>query len=83
MKKTLNLINLIVLVVITAGCSTPETESCTSGDCSNGLGTMTYASGNEYVGNWVDGERNGRGTYKDSWGRVTDGIWENGRRTSL
>lgn len=34
----------------------------------NGLGTFTWANGDKYIGNHVDGKGNGQGTY----------IWSNG-----
>ena len=45
----------------------------------SGYGTYTYASGNIYVGNWVNDRRHGQGkmTYKES-GKVEEGEWEDG-----
>ena len=39
---------------------------------------MTYANGDEYVGGWKDGERNGRGTLTKADGSILRGLWENG-----
>tara|TARA_Y100000034_G_C6871743_1_gene398100 strand:- start:1302 stop:1646 length:345 start_codon:yes stop_codon:yes gene_type:complete len=39
------------------------TEQSCEGDCENGQGTYTYASGNKYVGEYKDGLRHGQGTY--------------------
>ena len=36
---------------------------CISGDCENGQGTYTFASGSKYVGEWKDGNMDGQGTY--------------------
>ena len=52
---------------------------CIKGDCINGHGTFTYASGDEYVGEWRDGKRNGQGTLIWADGTVEKGIWENGK----
>ena len=37
-------------------------EKCISGDCQNGLGTLTY-NGIKYVGEFKDGMAHGQGTY--------------------
>jgi hypothetical protein len=37
--------------------------SCLAGDCTNGMGTYHWDSGNEYTGQWVNGVRTGLGTY--------------------
>ena len=34
---------------------------CVQGDCVNGQGTYTWASGGKYVGDWKDGKRTGQG----------------------
>ena len=41
---------------------TPTLTGCTAGDCENGVGTYVWADGDKYVGDWVDGERDGKGT---------------------
>ena len=38
-------------------------QECISGDCENGQGTMIYANGDKYVGEWKNGKPNGQGTY--------------------
>jgi hypothetical protein len=37
--------------------------ACDSGDCVNGQGTYTFPDGDQYVGEWRDGEMHGQGTY--------------------
>ena len=49
---------------------------CIKGDCNNGYGTYTGASGSKYVGEHKDGKRHGQGTYTGSDGTVTKGMWE-------
>ena len=38
-------------------------QECVSGNCINGQGTYTFASGSRYVGEFRDGKRNGQGTF--------------------
>ena len=59
---------------------------CISGDCENGQGTYTYASGIKYVGEFKDDKFNGQGT--KTWADGTEfnkkgkvkytGLWGNG-----
>ena len=36
---------------------------CIIGNCYNGIGQYSYANGDGYVGNFIDGNRTGYGTY--------------------
>ncbi len=36
-------------------------DQCVEGDCVNGKGTMIYSTGHKYVGEFVEGKRNGNG----------------------
>ena len=74
-----------VLGLLLYGCATTYDTSfaeCIEGDCTNGQGTYTWASGefagDKYVGEWKDGKRRGRGTYTYADGTVEKGIWKNG-----
>ena len=40
-----------------------EFAQCIEGDCKNGYGTFTQASGAEYVGEWKKNEMHEQGTY--------------------
>ena len=42
-------------------------------------GTVTYPSGNKYVGEFKDAKRNGLGTYTFANGTVDKGIWKNNK----
>ena len=52
----------------------PTLTGCTAGDCENGYGTYVWADGDKYVGDWVDGGREGKGTmyYSDGSKYVGD-----------
>ena len=75
--KKLSLYVFLVLLMVSA-CSDQNQLSCIEGDCTNGYGTYTYASGNKYVGEFKEGKRNGQGTATFANGTVEKGIWENG-----
>lgn len=45
-----------------------------------GFGTMKYANGQIYVGDWVDGDREGQGRWTWPDGGFYDGEWKNGKR---
>ncbi|MFK5856366.1 MAG: hypothetical protein QM503_09565 [Bacteroidota bacterium] len=48
----------------------------------NGIGTYTWASGNEYIGEWEFGKRNGKGIYKFKYNgkdSIQAGVWKDDR----
>jgi hypothetical protein len=45
-----------------------------------GNGTMMYASGHQYQGQWVKGGRHGHGTYTEADGRKYVGEWKRGQK---
>ncbi len=55
------------------------TESCISGNCKNGTGSMQYQTG-IYEGTWQNGLRNGQGKYTWTNGDVYQGTWLNDNR---
>ncbi len=55
--KKLSLYVFLVLMWCNVGFA-----ECIEGDCANGQGTFTYASGDKYVGEWKDGKTHGQGT---------------------
>ena len=73
MKKLL----LILLCLPMIGFA--QETGCISGDCENGQGTFTYASGSKYVGEWKDSLRHGQGTLV-FLGEEYIGEWKNGSR---
>jgi len=58
-------------------------QECISGDCENGQGTMIYANGDKYVGEWKKGKSNGQGTYTSATGPNDgdkyEGEWKGGK----
>jgi hypothetical protein len=52
---------------------------CIKGDCTNGYGTYTFASGNKYVGEFKDGKRHGQGTFTTADGGKYVGEWKDGK----
>ena len=57
MKKLLLLLLCVPLIGL---------GQCISGDCENGYGTYIFGEGpnegEKYIGEWMDGEKNGQGT---------------------
>ncbi len=69
--KKLSLYIFLVLMWCNVGFA-----GCIKGDCINGYGTYTWASGNKYVGEYKDGKRHGQGTLTFADGTVYKGIFE-------
>ena len=54
---------------------------CISGNCVNGQGTCTYADipGSKYVGEFMNGKKNGQGTFTWADGAKYVGGWMDGK----
>ena len=63
-----------------SACSEQNQLSCIEGDCTNGYGTYTYASGNKYVGEWELGKYHGRGTFTWVNGDKYVGEWKDDKK---
>lgn len=46
-------------------------------------GTMKYANGDKYIGNWLNGYKNGYGTYAYANGDTYNASWTRGRKNGL
>ena len=75
MKSLLTLFVLLFSSSVFAG--------CISGDCVNGYGTFTFASGNKYVGEFKYGDYNGQGTFTFANGNKHVGSYSNNMRNGL
>jgi hypothetical protein len=42
----------------------------------NGHGIYTWKDGSQYIGNFVNGKKDGKGKYKDINGSIFDGYWK-------
>ena len=54
---------------------------CDDGDCDDGVGTKSFADGTEYVGEFVDGKRTGKGRYRWPDGSTYEGEVADGALT--
>jgi hypothetical protein len=52
---------------------------CLSGDCNNGFGTYKYKNGDTYVGEWLDGNPQGKGTFLTNDGDKYEGDFTKGK----
>ena len=80
MRHLIRFIGILLL-----GCGTASAESSlpscpATGPLHNCFGTVTWAVGNKYVGEWRDGKRNGQGTVTFANGEKYVGEWENDKR---
>ena len=73
MKKISGLFFLLFLVF----CNTAFAE-CIQGNCINGQGTYTWASGDKYVGKWKEDRKHGQGTFTKPDGKTVQSIFEDG-----
>lgn len=54
----------------------PKIEGCRSGSCYSGHGEMEYPSGNTYVGNFENGQREGQGKFRFVSGNTFTGTFD-------
>jgi len=57
------LFTILIVVISTQFSLNLYAEECIKGNCVNGLGTITYDNGDQYVGEWKDDKYHGQGTY--------------------
>ena len=73
MKK---LLGFIVLGLLYFGNAYAE---CKEGNCSNGTGTMVWPNGDQYVGEWKEGNKHGQGKYTYPDGTKKEGVWKDNK----
>lgn len=73
--KTIIKSQLLILMIVPVIAFSQECK----GNCENGFGTVSWDSGNKYVGEWKDGRQDGEGTYTSAEGEYV-GQWKNGRK---
>ena len=74
---------LLLLLMIVPMIGFGQETGCLSGDCENGYGTYTWASGSKYVGEWKDNKHHGQGTYIFDNGDKYIGGWNNHKSQGL
>ncbi|MCP4628581.1 MAG: hypothetical protein GY850_34490 [bacterium] len=75
----------VLIVTLLVGLLLPLTavaDECTDGDCINGKGSMTFATGHKYTGEFKDGARHGAGVLHLPGGRKIVGVWQNNQMKS-
>lgn len=79
MKRTLP---VFIAILFAAVCITDaqaqdsETRTgCTRGDCNNGYGTYLYENGDNYIGDWNNGKKEGKGIFNWADGSHYNGDW--------
>ena len=65
MKHLVQISVISALLLTITGCGTTYelAHQCIEGDCINGEGTLTWAGGDQYIGEFKDGKQHGQGTY--------------------
>ncbi len=74
---------LFLFLLSLSSFSYSQSTGCIYGDCVNGYGKYVWDTGDEYIGDWVNGQQEGNGTltYKDG-GKYT-GEFVNGYRQGM
>ena len=68
-----------VTVFLMASSVYHKDDTCIAGDCVSGVGTMRYGDGSEYIGQWKEGKRHGKGTEIRHNGGIVTGYYANDR----
>ena len=77
--KGLNLVfRLIIVACVVANASTQIAAQCQSGNCQNGTGICRYSSVSSYSGQFLNGQRNGKGKMTLQNGNVYEGQFVKG-----
>ena len=71
MQKALISICMMILIAPTIAFA----DDCVEGDCVNGRGTMVYATGHRFTGEFKNGTRHGQGVLLMPGNRKIEGVW--------
>lgn len=71
----------LLIVILTALPAAAFEDTCLSGDCQNGLGTLKFYTGHIYTGQFKDGQRDGSAVLLFPDGRKLTGVWRNNEIT--
>lgn len=72
--------SIVTLLLLLGSLVSIQAQKCIEGNCQNGQGTMLYASGAKYAGQFQNGKIEGQGILYFSNGDRYIGNWENQRR---
>ena len=61
-KSVFKIVVAVVICLYFTACKNYD-DKCIAGNCTNGHGTMTFANGDKYVGEFKDQKFNGQGVY--------------------
>lgn len=67
---------LLYTILLTVLVNTVQAQACISGDCQNGFGIQTYANGDKYVGEFLNGTRTGQGVLESTNQEKYIGSWK-------
>ena len=79
MRKSVTIICLSLLGSLVGFAGLLFAETCTEGNCTDGKGTLTYADGGTYVGEFKNGKFDGQGTRTSTSGAKYMGEFKSGK----
>jgi len=74
LKNTIMKITIALLLIAISNILVAQ-NLCQSGDCINGYGKVTYGNYGVYVGNFINGKKNGEGMYAYMIGKDTSNVY--------
>jgi len=79
-RRMFSFLFLFVAILLFAHAAFADGSGCISGDCENGWGTYRWDNGDQYKGNWQNGQKQGYGTTAYVNGDTYCGDWENDKK---
>ena len=71
---------IIIIITVFFSCFLSQAQECFSGNCYNGYGSIIYDNGQEYIGEFKNGNSHGYGQTMYSDGAIYVGEYNNGVR---